>query len=75
MYNTLNVFSFHTKNFTPAMCRGEIKGFNKVFQLHFIYVLELWTSCYELLTSFVSFVLLEVLDETVCEIFSLFFPL
>ena len=37
--------------------------------------LKLRTSCNESLTSFVSFVLLEVLDEACSQIFSLFFPL
>src|SRR3712207_8822754 len=37
--------------------------------------LELGTCCYECLTGFVAFVLLEVLDEAGCQVLSLFFPL
>src|SRR3712207_821920 len=37
--------------------------------------LELGTCCYECLTGFVAFVLLEVLDEACCQVLSLFFPL
>lgn len=37
--------------------------------------LELWTSCNKSLTSLVSSVLSEVLDETCCEVLSLSFPL
>ena len=40
-----------------------------------LYILELWTSCYELLAGFVRFVLLEVLYEATSKVFGLLFPL